>query len=69
MCPSDSTCVLSCPVGYYSEDRDERVCERCHFSCQSCTGRHSLQCTTCKVGFFKQGSSCVQQCSDRSDRR
>uniref|UniRef100_H3D124 Proprotein convertase subtilisin/kexin type 5b n=1 Tax=Tetraodon nigroviridis TaxID=99883 RepID=H3D124_TETNG len=60
----NSTCVPSCPVGYYSEDRDERVCERCHFSCRSCAGRHSLQCTACKAGFFKQGSSCVEHCSD-----
>lgn len=55
-------------MGYYSKDMDKRVCERCHFSCQSCTGRHSMQCTTCTAGFFKQGSSCVAQCSDRSDK-
>uniref|UniRef100_A0A674NA07 Proprotein convertase subtilisin/kexin type 5b n=1 Tax=Takifugu rubripes TaxID=31033 RepID=A0A674NA07_TAKRU len=62
----NSTCVLSCPVGYYGVDRDERECERCHFSCQSCTGRHSVQCDTCKSGFFRQGSSCVEHCSERS---
>lgn len=65
LCPSDSTCVQECPVGYYAEDRDERVCERCHFSCKSCAGRHSVQCVTCKTGFFKQGSSCVEFCSER----
>lgn len=67
--PSDGTCVLSCPVGFYSEDRDERECERCHFSCQSCVGRHSGQCVTCKAGFFRQGSSCVEHCSERSAAR
>lgn len=69
LCPSDDTCVLKCPVGYYAEDKDERVCERCHFSCQSCVGRHSLQCVDCKAGFFKQGRSCVEICSDRLDKR
>uniref|UniRef100_A0A3B4VEU9 Furin-like cysteine-rich domain-containing protein n=1 Tax=Seriola dumerili TaxID=41447 RepID=A0A3B4VEU9_SERDU len=62
--PSDSTCVKECPVGYYAEDKDERVCERCHFSCKSCVGSHSVQCTTCKPGFFRQGSSCVETCSE-----
>lgn len=65
LCPSDNTCVPECPVGYYAEDKDERVCERCHFSCQSCAGRHSVQCVTCKPGFFKHGSSCVETCSER----
>ena len=65
VCPSDNTCLKQCPVGYYAEDKDERVCERCHLSCQSCVGHHSVQCVTCKPGFFKQGSSCVEACSER----
>ena len=65
LCPSDSTCMSKCPVSYYAEDKDERSCERCHFSCQSCVGRHSVQCVTCKPGFFKQGISCVEVCSER----
>lgn len=65
LCPSDNTCVQECPMGYYAEDKDERVCERCHFSCTSCTGRHSQQCVVCKPGFFKQGKSCVETCSER----
>lgn len=64
-CASDSTCVQECPVGYYAGDKDERACKRCHFSCKSCAGRHSLQCVDCKSGFFKQGSSCVETCSER----
>uniref|UniRef100_A0A7N8XGI2 Proprotein convertase subtilisin/kexin type 5b n=1 Tax=Mastacembelus armatus TaxID=205130 RepID=A0A7N8XGI2_9TELE len=58
------SCVQECPEGYYGEDKDERVCEHCHFSCQSCVGRHSVQCVTCKPGFFKQGSRCVEACSE-----
>ncbi|KAM4521382.1 proprotein convertase subtilisin/kexin type 5-like [Odontesthes bonariensis] len=58
------TCVKECLVGYYAEDKDERVCERCHLSCQSCVGHHSVQCVTCKPGFFKLGSSCVETCSE-----
>lgn len=65
LCPSDTTCVKKCPVGYYAEDKDERMCERCHFSCKSCIGRHSVQCNACKPGFFKQESSCVETCSER----
>ncbi|XP_068615246.1 proprotein convertase subtilisin/kexin type 5-like, partial [Brachionichthys hirsutus] len=60
----NNTCVAKCPVGYYAQDDDDdRVCERCHFSCHSCAGRHSVQCATCKPGFFKEGSSCVESCS------
>lgn len=68
LCPSDNTCVLKCPVGYYAENVDERACERCHFSCQSCTGRHSLQCVACKQGYFRQGMSCVEFCSNGSGK-
>uniref|UniRef100_A0A3Q1HH90 Uncharacterized protein n=1 Tax=Acanthochromis polyacanthus TaxID=80966 RepID=A0A3Q1HH90_9TELE len=64
LCPSDDTCVQECPVGYYA-DKDVRVCERCHFTCQSCVGHHSVECVTCKPGFFKQGINCVETCSER----
>uniref|UniRef100_A0A665SZ56 Growth factor receptor domain-containing protein n=1 Tax=Echeneis naucrates TaxID=173247 RepID=A0A665SZ56_ECHNA len=64
LCSSDSTCVRECPLGYYPEGKDERVCEQCHFSCQSCVGPHSVQCLTCQPGFFKQGKSCVETCPE-----
>ncbi|XP_061623990.1 proprotein convertase subtilisin/kexin type 5b isoform X1 [Phyllopteryx taeniolatus] len=60
----NSTCVLQCPAGYYGDDKEARTCERCHFSCASCAGRHSVQCHACRRGFFRQGSSCVQTCSE-----
>uniref|UniRef100_A0A3Q3G3Z6 Growth factor receptor domain-containing protein n=1 Tax=Labrus bergylta TaxID=56723 RepID=A0A3Q3G3Z6_9LABR len=61
----ENTCVQQCPVGYHADDNDENVCERCHFSCKSCAGRHSVQCLACETGFFKEGSSCVETCSER----
>uniref|UniRef100_A0A3P8RMF6 Uncharacterized protein n=1 Tax=Amphiprion percula TaxID=161767 RepID=A0A3P8RMF6_AMPPE len=66
--PSDNTCVQECPVGYYA-DKDVRVCERCHFTCQSCVGRHSVECLICKPGFFKQGINCVETCSERLEEQ
>lgn len=63
--PLDTTCVKKCPVGYYIKDKVDRVCERCYPSCESCFGHHSQHCKTCKPGFFKQASSCVETCSER----
>uniref|UniRef100_A0A3B3UPK2 R-spondin Fu-CRD domain-containing protein n=1 Tax=Poecilia latipinna TaxID=48699 RepID=A0A3B3UPK2_9TELE len=63
--PLDGTCVKKCPVGYYVEDKVDPACERCHPSCESCFGHHSQHCKTCKPGFFKQASSCVETCSER----
>ncbi|KAM9823350.1 proprotein convertase subtilisin/kexin type 5-like [Syngnathus typhle] len=60
----NSTCVHECPAGYYGDDKEERTCERCHLSCASCAGRHSVQCFACRATFFRQGSSCVQTCSE-----
>ncbi|XP_027889018.1 proprotein convertase subtilisin/kexin type 5b isoform X3 [Xiphophorus couchianus] len=60
----NTTCVKKCPLGYYIEDKVDRVCERCHPSCESCFGHHSQHCKTCKPGFFKQASSCVETCSE-----
>lgn len=54
-------------MGYYVEVKGEHVCRRCYFSCESCDGRHSQQCITCKPGFFKHGSSCVETCPERLD--
>uniref|UniRef100_A0A3P9Q9K6 R-spondin Fu-CRD domain-containing protein n=1 Tax=Poecilia reticulata TaxID=8081 RepID=A0A3P9Q9K6_POERE len=60
----NATCVKKCPVGYYVEDKVDPACERCHPSCESCFGHHSQHCKTCKPGFFKQASSCVETCSE-----
>ncbi|CAJ0956819.1 unnamed protein product [Ranitomeya imitator] len=57
----NSTCVKTCPDGYYAE-KDERRCELCHRSCMTCTGRHSMDCLTCKEGSYVQHHSCVQHC-------
>lgn len=68
LCQSDNTCVPQCPEGYYIKDKDERVCGRCHFSCKTCTGHHSVECVICKPGFFKQGDTCVETCSEGSGK-
>lgn len=69
LCQSDNTCVPQCPEGYYVRDQDERLCGRCHFSCKTCTGHHSVECVTCKPGFFKQGETCVETCSEGSGKK
>lgn len=69
LCQSDNTCVPQCPEGYYVKDQDERLCGRCHFSCKTCTGHHSVECVTCKPGFFKQGETCVETCSEGSGKK
>ncbi|CAL8254264.1 unnamed protein product [Boreogadus saida] len=59
----NNTCIEECPAGYYG-DREEMACKRCHESCVSCVGRHSVECVTCKPGQFYHGQSCVESCSE-----
>ncbi|KFV84567.1 Proprotein convertase subtilisin/kexin type 6, partial [Struthio camelus australis] len=44
-----NTCVVLCPPGFYSEERQKR-CLKCHQSCKKCVGEPD-KCTACKDGF------------------
>jgi hypothetical protein len=61
---TDTTCVENCPEGYYA-DEDSHRCVPCHISCRTCEGRHSMQCLSCRSGWFQLGKECLIQCRDR----
>ncbi|XP_042898986.1 furin-like protease 2 isoform X2 [Parasteatoda tepidariorum] len=42
----NNTCHQHCPQGYYA-NRDDYVCTKCHWSCDSC--RDGDSCTSCKI--------------------
>lgn len=60
---TDTTCVKSCPEGYHT-DKDSGRCVPCHYSCQTCEGPHSMQCHSCRPGWFQLGKECLLQCRD-----
>nr|XP_019937280.1 PREDICTED: proprotein convertase subtilisin/kexin type 5-like [Paralichthys olivaceus] len=56
-------CLSECPKGFWG---DRRRCKRCYYSCESCTGSRSDQCTTCQPGHhLTEGTStCTAVCGD-----
>ncbi|KAM9307095.1 proprotein convertase subtilisin/kexin type 5 [Pholidichthys leucotaenia] len=62
----DGTCVDGCPAGFYGADEEEEEsgqrCEPCHASCQSCVGKQSNECLTCRPHLFREGKECVETC-------
>uniref|UniRef100_A0A8C6ZU05 Proprotein convertase subtilisin/kexin type 5 n=1 Tax=Nothoprocta perdicaria TaxID=30464 RepID=A0A8C6ZU05_NOTPE len=60
-CRNDTTCVETCPPGYFA-DSDEGLCSPCHSTCDTCSGKHSSQCLSCKPGWYRKGKGCVNQC-------
>uniref|UniRef100_A0A8B9XPX3 Proprotein convertase subtilisin/kexin type 6 n=2 Tax=Bos TaxID=9903 RepID=A0A8B9XPX3_BOSMU len=56
-------CVSACPLGYFG-DTAARRCRRCHKGCETCSGRGSTQCLTCRRGFYhhQEVNSCVTLC-------
>lgn len=56
-------CVSACPLGYFG-DAAARRCRRCHKGCETCSGRGSTQCLTCRRGFYhhQEVNSCVTLC-------
>uniref|UniRef100_A0AAY4DKJ2 P/Homo B domain-containing protein n=1 Tax=Denticeps clupeoides TaxID=299321 RepID=A0AAY4DKJ2_9TELE len=56
------TCVSKCPAGYLG---DRNRCKRCHFSCKTCEGSRSDQCTSCKNGHhLTEDTKCVLECPE-----
>ena len=62
VCPRRK-CVSACPLGYFG-DTAARRCRRCHKGCETCSGRGSTQCLTCRRGFYhhQEVNSCVTLC-------
>uniref|UniRef100_A0A3P9LYF2 Growth factor receptor domain-containing protein n=1 Tax=Oryzias latipes TaxID=8090 RepID=A0A3P9LYF2_ORYLA len=58
---TDGSCVDDCPAGYFKEESGQK-CEPCHTSCQTCVGKNSLQCLTCKAHLFREAKECVETC-------
>uniref|UniRef100_A0A3B3BV29 Growth factor receptor domain-containing protein n=1 Tax=Oryzias melastigma TaxID=30732 RepID=A0A3B3BV29_ORYME len=58
---TDGSCVDECPAGYFKEESGQK-CEPCHASCQTCVGKNSLQCLTCKAHLFREAKECVETC-------
>ncbi|XP_035274664.1 proprotein convertase subtilisin/kexin type 6 isoform X1 [Anguilla anguilla] len=58
------TCVSQCPLGYYG-DVEARRCRRCFRGCETCVGRASNQCLSCRRGLYLHAdhSSCVNECA------
>lgn len=54
-------CYSSCPE-YYYEDRAQKVCERCHPTCRTCSGSGALLCTSCVSSYQLQGGICRSDC-------
>lgn len=59
---TDTTCVEDCPEGYYA--KDSHLCAPCHISCRTCDGRHSMQCRSCRPGWFQLENECLLQCRE-----
>jgi proprotein convertase subtilisin/kexin type 5 len=51
------SCLMSCPLGYYSKNGS---CLQCNTPCKTCS--NETACTSCSIGFF-DGSGCVALCS------
>lgn len=50
------TCETHCPGGTYEEERN---CEVCAESCDTCDGPEEDECITCSGGKFLQGKKIV----------
>uniref|UniRef100_A0A673NJB6 Proprotein convertase subtilisin/kexin type 6 n=1 Tax=Sinocyclocheilus rhinocerous TaxID=307959 RepID=A0A673NJB6_9TELE len=58
----ESTCVETCPVGYFHDD-GQRRCLKCHENCLKCL-RDADRCTACKDGFSLAGMTCIPECAN-----
>uniref|UniRef100_A0A672LU51 Proprotein convertase subtilisin/kexin type 6 n=1 Tax=Sinocyclocheilus grahami TaxID=75366 RepID=A0A672LU51_SINGR len=58
----ESTCVETCPVGYFHDD-GQRRCLKCHENCLKCL-RDADRCTACKDGISLAGMTCVPECAN-----
>lgn len=62
MNPLSSSCVHTCPEGYYGHDQQQQ-CLKCHDRCNSCV-KDPDRCTACKHGYSLAGMTCVPECTN-----
>ena len=60
--PSSTTCLDSCPNGYYGTSSN--TCSSCHAYCSVCTGILISQCSACKSGYFLQPAPSATTCTN-----
>ena len=66
--PSDTTCLNSCPVGYW-KDTDTNVCTSCQGWCSVCIGPTNINCTACNPGYYllpAPSTTCSNYCPSGS---
>lgn len=57
---SQTTCLTSCPPGFYALNN---ICVSCISPCQTCQqSTTGVACTTCQAGYYLLGSICYSQC-------
>ncbi|KAK2853403.1 hypothetical protein Q5P01_006064 [Channa striata] len=58
--PLNSTCVSTCPPGYFG-DENQKQCLKCHDTCTRCL-THAERCSACREGYSLAGMTCVPEC-------
>lgn len=56
------SCSNICQSDHYQYSTTDLNCIRCYFTCGSCLGPQSTDCTSCAAGYVKSDSSCVTNC-------
>ena len=59
------TCIADCPIGMYAttkSNNDQKTCNFCHDTCDTCIGPKEGQCAKCKKGYFFYERSCQKSC-------
>ena len=62
-------CFENFPEGYYIYDKDEKIIDKCHENCKTCTKKEdesNNNCITCKNGYFLEDGNCVIACTYNS---
>ncbi|CAG9336280.1 unnamed protein product [Blepharisma stoltei] len=54
------SCNSECQSDYFLYS--DLTCLRCHFTCASCLGPQSTDCTSCASGYLQSDNSCVTSC-------
>ena len=61
----NSSCLLNCPYGYYSDGANCIRCSIAIISCSSCTNNSGLStiiCSTCTIGYLTLSGTCSSTC-------
>ncbi|XP_069891868.1 proprotein convertase subtilisin/kexin type 5 isoform X2 [Dipodomys merriami] len=58
---SKGQCYRTCPQHYHAEPRTQ-TCERCHPTCNECTGTRASDCVSCVWSYHLMGGICSSDC-------